>query len=101
MYLSQSVIFQWHSHHCIVPKLKLAFMHPSLNTVIKQSKGYNIIIARLWIHESPLCNNLITIISLSTGGHVKTGTFCESGSSLACTSDDGLIALIKLSMHPL
>ena len=30
------------------------------------------------------------------GAHVKTGTFCENGSSLACASNDGLIALIKL-----
>ena len=36
--------------------------------------------------------------SAQTGSvHVKTGTFCENGSSLACASDDGLIALIKLS----
>ena len=36
----------------------------------------------------------------SGGGHVKTGTFCENGSSLACASNDGLIALIKLRTIP-
>ena len=40
--------------------------------------------------------NGYTPFSLLGGGHIKTGTFCENGSSLACASDDGLIALIKL-----
>ncbi|XP_065916552.1 phosphoinositide 3-kinase regulatory subunit 4-like isoform X2 [Dysidea avara] len=86
------LIAHFHEHKAAINKIRTTKYHNLYATFSNDGT------TKLWDGSKVEGKTLVTKSKLTYhqgGGRVKTGTFCENGSSLACASDDGLIALIK------